>query len=271
MFGHLYIASQNRDLQNFFKIKKSALATLPHLTVHLLVKSATLWMFHAFPVCDTVSPFGGRGKKTAWKVWNAFPAVTDAFYPLANPPMLQAMIWLLWRDLSSTSMTRPVALVTSMRHGNIYFTRKPGTLKTSLLPKQRFISRQNEPCTRPVTSGPGTYAISGTRSIRLGMEAGERGMGAKLDATSASSDCMCWTFTRCGCKKSCCIPCRCAKAGLTCNALCLWGWVVGVVGWVVGGLLSRSAIIGRNSHHNGGGMIMHIKYIMGNVTFGPFH
>ena len=44
--------------------------------------------------------------------------------------------------------------------------------------------------------GPSTCTISGTtRSIRLGMEAGEGGMGAKLDATSAGSDCMCRTYT----------------------------------------------------------------------------
>ena len=48
-------------------------------------KSVTLRMFHAFTWCDTVSSFGG--KKTAWKVWNAFPAVTDVFYALANPPV----------------------------------------------------------------------------------------------------------------------------------------------------------------------------------------
>ena len=44
-------------------------------------------MFHAFTGCDTVSSFGGRGKKTAWKVSNAFPAVTDVFYALASPPV----------------------------------------------------------------------------------------------------------------------------------------------------------------------------------------
>ena len=147
--------------------------------------------------CVILSPRLGEGARKQLGKYGMLSQLSQMLStPLANPPMLQAMIWLLWRDLSFTSMTRPVASVTSMRHGNIYFTRKPGTLKTSLLPKQRFISRQNEPCTRPVTSGPGTCAISGTtRSIRLGMEAGERGMGAKLDATSAGSDCMCWTYT----------------------------------------------------------------------------
>ena len=30
-------------------------------------------MFHALTGCDTVSFFAGRGKKTAWDVWKAFP------------------------------------------------------------------------------------------------------------------------------------------------------------------------------------------------------
>ena len=40
---------------------------------------AVLPVFHAFTGCDTVSAFGGRGKKTAWKVWEVFPDVTEAF------------------------------------------------------------------------------------------------------------------------------------------------------------------------------------------------
>ena len=29
--------------------------------------------------CDSVSTFAGRGKKTAWKIWKAFPNATQAF------------------------------------------------------------------------------------------------------------------------------------------------------------------------------------------------
>ena len=35
-------------------------------------------IFHTFTRCDTVSGFAGRGKKTAWKTWKAFPEVADA-------------------------------------------------------------------------------------------------------------------------------------------------------------------------------------------------
>ena len=33
---------------------------------------------HAFTGCDTVSSFCGRGKKTAWKILQVFPDVTEA-------------------------------------------------------------------------------------------------------------------------------------------------------------------------------------------------
>ena len=36
-------------------------------------------VFHAFTGCDTISAFGRRGKKTAWKTWEVFPEVTEAF------------------------------------------------------------------------------------------------------------------------------------------------------------------------------------------------
>ena len=96
----------------------------------------------------------GGGKKTAWKVWDPFPAVTDVFYALANPPVdVTDYVMAPLQRFVITSMTRPVTPVTSMRHGSIYFAKKHGTLKTSLQPKQRPFSIHYEPCTRPVTSG----------------------------------------------------------------------------------------------------------------------
>lgn len=46
-------------------------------------KSSALPMFHAITGCDTVSFFGGRGKKTAWGVWKVFPELTPVLRALA--------------------------------------------------------------------------------------------------------------------------------------------------------------------------------------------
>ena len=43
-------------------------------------------MFHIFTGCDTVSCFGGRRKRTAWDMRNAYDEVTPAFCALAATP-----------------------------------------------------------------------------------------------------------------------------------------------------------------------------------------
>ena len=63
-----------------------------HLAAHEMARSLgpdtwiALPMFHAFTGCDTVSSFGGRGKKTAWDTWMTFDDVTRAFCALAATP-----------------------------------------------------------------------------------------------------------------------------------------------------------------------------------------
>ena len=59
-----------------------------HEIVHTIgpTKSRSLAFFHAFTGCDTVSSFGGHGKKMAFDVWHAFPDVTLAFLCLGTNP-----------------------------------------------------------------------------------------------------------------------------------------------------------------------------------------
>ena len=49
-------------------------------------KCQALPFVHAFTGCDTVSCFGGRGKKTAWESWKSDDGVTAAFYALSATP-----------------------------------------------------------------------------------------------------------------------------------------------------------------------------------------
>ena len=49
-------------------------------------KASTLSMFHAPTRCDTVSFFGGCGKKTARDVWNVFPQLTPVLKVLKALP-----------------------------------------------------------------------------------------------------------------------------------------------------------------------------------------
>jgi hypothetical protein len=50
-------------------------------------KAQALPMFHALTGCDTVSCFAGHGKRTAWAVWTALPALTQTLVDLSTAPI----------------------------------------------------------------------------------------------------------------------------------------------------------------------------------------
>ncbi|XP_078351843.1 uncharacterized protein LOC144636497 [Oculina patagonica] len=49
-------------------------------------KCRALPFFHAFTGCETTSAFLGKGKKSAWEAWNAYPEVTEAFLYVNDNP-----------------------------------------------------------------------------------------------------------------------------------------------------------------------------------------
>ncbi len=51
-------------------------------------KCRALPFFHSFTGCDTTSQFLGKGKKSSWVAWKAYPSATAAFqYAYRNPFM----------------------------------------------------------------------------------------------------------------------------------------------------------------------------------------
>ena len=60
-------------------------ANFKYIPVHQLLEAigreipSTMPVFHAITENDTVSPFGGREKKTAWNTWQSFSKVIEAF------------------------------------------------------------------------------------------------------------------------------------------------------------------------------------------------
>lgn len=52
-------------------------------------RAMALPIFHCFTGCDTTSAFLGRGKKSAWQAWKAYPEVTEAFHYIVSHPHLQ--------------------------------------------------------------------------------------------------------------------------------------------------------------------------------------
>ena len=55
-------------------------------------KCCALPFFHAYTGCDITSEFLGRGKKSAWEAWKAYPEATDAFVFANDNPFLPVEI-----------------------------------------------------------------------------------------------------------------------------------------------------------------------------------
>jgi len=181
---------------------------------------AVLPVFHAFTGCDTVSSFGGRGKKTAWKVWEVFPEVTEAFEHLllmeeigdSVTSVLERFVVLLY-DRTSDLMG-----VNEARKS--LFTQKSRNLE-NLLPTQdslvQHIKRAsyqancwNEAlCLNPNLPSPMDWGWQKS-------SAGWQPLWTNLPEASDS----CHELIRCGCKKGCRGRCKCRKAALQCTLLC---------------------------------------------------
>ncbi|KAG0717130.1 hypothetical protein GWK47_008210 [Chionoecetes opilio] len=88
----LAIASANRLNISELWIAFGAGKSFRFIAAHEIAKAlgpdrcVALPMFHAFTGCDTVSCFGGRGKKTAWDTWTTYGDVTPAFCALGAMP-----------------------------------------------------------------------------------------------------------------------------------------------------------------------------------------
>ena len=171
--GHMRVGIRTVDtdvlilaVASFDKIKLDELwviidtgSNLQCIAVHELVATmdprccSSLPIFHALTGCDTVSAFSGRGKKTAWATWKAFPEVTDAFIELECMPsevseesmaLLERFVVLMY------DRTSDIMEVNEARKQ--LFAHKAERLRTSLPPRQLSSSTSSVPATRP-TSG----------------------------------------------------------------------------------------------------------------------
>ena len=117
-------------------------------------KSSALPMFHAITGCDTVSFFGGRGKKTAWGVWKVFPELTPVLRALAAST----------EDISEEHMAvieRFAILLydrtSSLRNINEarqeLFSKSQEASTTFLPPERHLLTMPREQCFKVVLSG----------------------------------------------------------------------------------------------------------------------
>ena len=188
-------------------------------------------MFHALTGCDTVSFFGGRGKKTAWGVWNVYTDVTPAFCALAARPTPQTIdTWIerverfvvLLYDRTSSQMC-----VDSARKE--LFTQKGRTIdglpptKAALVQHIMRAAYQAGHCwSQTMVPSPELPSPS-----QWGWNESTDGDWEVNWTTLPEATQACRELIRCGCKKGCRGRCKCQKAALECTALCSCGGLCG--------------------------------------------
>jgi hypothetical protein len=181
-------------------------------------------IFHAFTGCDTVSYFGGRGKRTAWATWKAYEDVTPAFCALVARPTLQTIDE--WLDKLERFVVllydRTSSLPSVDEARKQLFTQKGRTIDglpptgAALIQHIKRATYQAGHCwgqlmiASPELPSPSEWGWS--KKAEGGWEAY---WTALPEATQA-----CRELLRCGCKKGCSGRCRCNKAALQCTALC---------------------------------------------------
>lgn len=179
---------------------------------------ATLHVFHAFTGCDTISSFGGRGKKTAWNTWNVFSEVTAAFEDLL---LMQSDI----RSSTISALERFVILMYDRTSDTEeinearkqLFTRKSRTLEnlppTLAAPEQHIkrVCYQSNCWNQALIPYPDLPSPAD-----WGWKKDQTGWQPVLPEASRS----CSELIRCGCKKGCTGRCKCFKVALKCTALC---------------------------------------------------
>ena len=188
-------------------------------------KSRGLLFWHAFSACDTVSSFAGRGKKTAWDVWMAFPGVNAAFSALSTPvedigdinmALLERFVVLLYSksfDVENVNQARQTLFAKGTRtlenipptHAALQQLIKRAVLQAGYIWGQAIVPIQQRP----------TPAL-------WGWEEDGNGWTPKWTHLPEAAT-ACYELIHCGCKQTCRSLCKCHRANLRCTALCTCG------------------------------------------------
>ena len=155
------------------------------------------------------------------KVWDAFPAVTDVFYALANPPF----------DVTDY-------VVAPLQRWVIYLCDKTCNLSDINEARQYLFCQKTQDIENvpPIKAAPLQHTqravyqacyIWSQALVQSPLLPDPLEWGWKQEKGVWEPNWMLLpqVVTACGCEKSCRISCRCAKAALTCSALswCLYG------------------------------------------------
>ena len=188
-------------------------------------KSTSLPMFHALTGCDTVSYFGGRGKKTAWDVWKVYPQLTIELNTLITSPeciterskdVIERFVVLLYDRTSGKQRVNDLRCE--------LFTKRSRTID-NIPPTQAAL---HEHIKRAVYQG--AYVWGRTLLKKPTLPCPSDGGWCQEDShwtphwsSLPQAKDTCYELIKCGCKVGCKGRCKCLKANLVCTALCKCG------------------------------------------------
>lgn len=171
--------------------------------------------------CDTVSMFAGRGKKTAWSVWEVYPEVTESFVRVATEmneisktdfEKIERYVVLLY-DRTSLSLN-----VNECRRN--LFTKKARAVEA--IPPTKDALEQH--VRRAILQS--RIWTSATKKLiyefditKWGWQKNERSVNP-LWMTLPEASKACFELVKCSCKTKCSARCRCKKQSLPCTELC---------------------------------------------------
>ena len=188
-------------------------------------RCVALPMFHAFTGCDTVSCFGGRGKRTAWNMWNAYDEVTPAFCALAAIPEtvehwlgpLERFVVLLYDRTNSQEFVNGARKQLFTQKGRAIDGLPP--TQAALLQHTKRAAYQAGHCWAQTMIA--TPELPSAIEWRWNTNDNDGWKICRKTLSEATQTCR--ELLRCGCKKGCMELCKCLKAGLQCTALCYCG------------------------------------------------
>ena len=185
-------------------------------------KAPTLAVFHAFTGSDTTFFFACIGKRTAWKTWDVFPDVTDAFSLLADAPssiidstyeVLEKYVDLLYDktcQLTQVNVARQHLFARRSRASeNIPPTQaalKQHILRTAYQAGHVWGQSLQKEAILPSPANWGWHQSDGSWKPKW--------------TTIGQAQDMCYELIHCNYRKSCRGLCKCSKASLQCTALC---------------------------------------------------
>ena len=185
-------------------------------------------VFHAFTGCDTTSSFHGKGKKTAWEAWKAYPDISSTVKVMADHPFAAVEVnSQIVRQLERFTVVLydKTSVLETVNEARRELFRKKGRNLENRPPTQDALAQHIKRVAHQ--AGIWTTPSNATNPIPLPSTWGCENIDGKwqpLWMTQPEAASACSELIKCHCSSNGKYTrCKCAKVGLPCTDLCTCG------------------------------------------------